>query len=1784
MSEGGSSPKTSGEEREIAAAGPAIADLAVGAAQYRIVLPHAATDYIQNKILTEGKPYEQEMLDDMAGRIAPGTLVLDVGANVGNHTLFLAAVAQCPVIAFEPNAELCDAIEESARLNPGLPPITVKRVGVGRETARAEFGAAKPNNLGAQNLVLTEGGTLDVVSLDSLDLPDRVGMLKIDVEGMEIDVLEGAAGLLRRDRPILYIECITEAQFRTISRKLKEADLSYLGCFNATPTHLFIPAEAVTIEERLEFLQRRTGQGDYRQNQLLRELRNQLAPAGAREKLALENAEALRKRGDIALRKEREAAEALLGAREQALAATAAAVKAKEEALAASAAVVGAKDEALALSQHEREAREAAREALAQIVAAKDEALALSQHEREARETARDALAQIVAAKDEALALSQHEREARETARDALAQVVAAKDETLAQVIVAKEEALTLRQLEQDSAETARDALTRVIVAKDETLAFSQREVDARETARDALAQAIRAKEETFALAQREREAQENARLALELAARTEQSLQSANNDLRQLDARHKVAEARIAELSRERAKLLADCNKLTDEARDLRQKIRKLERTVEVREFRIAAMERKINGLLERVDRVRESIAFRLGNAILALKSLAGIRAFPSAIMSMRRDARQRRLAAANKVTALVEAPQPTPEQIDTNETLDDSDRGPAFLKALPANLRSLKIAGVMDEFTRSSYAPECELLELDPDTWREQLEAFMPDLVFIESAWRGFEGKWSLKVSNRSPEIMGVIAWAARNRVPSMFWNKEDPVHFGGFQHIAQAVDHVFTTDIDCIARYRRKVGHNRVYLLPFAAQPLTHNPIEKFERQNAFCFAGSYYLKYPERQRDFQSLIELAATVAPVEIYDRNYENPHPHYEFPKEYTPYIVGNLPFDKIEKAYKGYTYGINMNTIKQSQTMFARRVFELMASNTIVLSNYSRGVRIMFGDLVVCSDNQNEIGRQLGAVTGDPVTARKFRLAGVRKVLSEHCYVHRLAYIAAKVSGQTCTVEAAPITVIGKVASLDEANHLRTCFAAQHHPNRCLVLIAANGLALSPSTTGAEAPGKAERIIAEGDQAALQTLAGESHWVAPWHPDDHYGAHYLSDLALTERYAQPDAVGKPAHFCASGDELTLLQNGEQYHPVPTLAARSALVRGDWLSTHWQAQSDPFAADWLLKGGTFLGVDEFNYCRNGRLCAADVAATVDDIPDLWTGTSLEQTILPLAESSPAAPPILPTDATGAEHFALPAETMRALAPARPPAGAVLKDAGGPVWTVRSEFAADKYGYAYLGKYFTREELNLRLNSRFELDAEVTGEGFDARSVFEFLDANKVKISHGMFRVGSAGTLAIPPNCEFVRFGLRLQGSGTLAIRRLILDDVREKPNFLIPTASVLVLGKQYPAYDDLYRYGFVHSRVRGYRKAGQRADVFRISNDQPFAFREFEGIDIVQANQDFLDLVLRQQRHEHVFVHLLDKFMWDILERHLDQVKITVWVHGAEIRAWQRRSAEFARFEDSERDRQMRLADQRLAFWRKVAANPHPNLSFVFVSETLRREAEEDLGISLQGERFAVIHNFIDGNLFAYQPKQAEDRHAVLSIRPFAAITYGNDLTVEAIRLLSQRPGFDRLSFTLIGDGELFEETVAPLRGMTNVTLERRFVTQAEIAQQHGRNGIFLCPTRLDSQGVSRDEAMASGLVPVTTNISAVPEFVDDTCGVLASPESPEELADAIERLVADPDLFLRLSAAAAARVRAQSGFAETIERELSLLQAAAPVSTNGQNGYQARLKVEAES
>ena len=135
-------------------AAPPVAGIEADGRRYELVLPNAAEDHIQKLLMQTGRPYELGMLQDMHARLAPGDLVLDIGANVGNHTLYLACVAGARVIAFEPNRDLCAAMEASLARNGVEDRVSLRVLGLGETASRAHFAEAVPQNLGTQALAL----------------------------------------------------------------------------------------------------------------------------------------------------------------------------------------------------------------------------------------------------------------------------------------------------------------------------------------------------------------------------------------------------------------------------------------------------------------------------------------------------------------------------------------------------------------------------------------------------------------------------------------------------------------------------------------------------------------------------------------------------------------------------------------------------------------------------------------------------------------------------------------------------------------------------------------------------------------------------------------------------------------------------------------------------------------------------------------------------------------------------------------------------------------------------------------------------------------------------------------------------------------------------------------------------------------------------------------------------------------------------------------------------------------------------------------------------------------------------------------------------------------------------------------------------------------------------------------------------------------------------------------------------------------------------------------------
>ncbi|MFE6507337.1 FkbM family methyltransferase [Nocardioides sp. NPDC057767] len=253
----------------------------VGGRSYAVCVPHAEADYIQSNLVRTGRPYEELMLQAMVAALEPGDLVVDVGANIGNHSLYLAVVGELHVVAYEPNPELVAGISASVEANGLSDRVVIRDVGVHASSARGTMANLDATNLGAQSVaVADEEGDFAVVALDDEHFPARVAALKIDVEGAEIDVLEGATALIERDRPLLYVECGTLAGYQKVSSWMIRMGYAQTGTFNLTPTHLFRPASGTPEEAEVVAALVTATEEIYRLTSLKMALRAQLEEQG----------------------------------------------------------------------------------------------------------------------------------------------------------------------------------------------------------------------------------------------------------------------------------------------------------------------------------------------------------------------------------------------------------------------------------------------------------------------------------------------------------------------------------------------------------------------------------------------------------------------------------------------------------------------------------------------------------------------------------------------------------------------------------------------------------------------------------------------------------------------------------------------------------------------------------------------------------------------------------------------------------------------------------------------------------------------------------------------------------------------------------------------------------------------------------------------------------------------------------------------------------------------------------------------------------------------------------------------------------------------------------------------------------------------------------------------------------------------------------------------------------------------------------------------------------------
>jgi len=181
-------------------------------------------------------------LEAFAKIVQPGAVVVEVGANIGAHTVELSRLVgrDGEVHAFEPQRIVFQALCANAALNQ-CTNIYARQAAVGERAGTIFVPPLDPtvrNNFGGVSLQgVAYGEVVPLLTLDSLDLP-ACHLLKADVEGMEVEVLKGAMQLIQTHRPLMYLE--NDRVERSEELLLTVAGLEYIAYWHFPP--LFNPA------------------------------------------------------------------------------------------------------------------------------------------------------------------------------------------------------------------------------------------------------------------------------------------------------------------------------------------------------------------------------------------------------------------------------------------------------------------------------------------------------------------------------------------------------------------------------------------------------------------------------------------------------------------------------------------------------------------------------------------------------------------------------------------------------------------------------------------------------------------------------------------------------------------------------------------------------------------------------------------------------------------------------------------------------------------------------------------------------------------------------------------------------------------------------------------------------------------------------------------------------------------------------------------------------------------------------------------------------------------------------------------------------------------------------------------------------------------------------------------------------------------------------------------------------------------------------------------------------
>lgn len=549
------------------------------------------------------------------------------------------------------------------------------------------------------------------------------------------------------------------------------------------------------------------------------------------------------------------------------------------------------------------------------------------------------------------------------------------------------------------------------------------------------------------------------------------------------------------------------------------------------------------------------------------------------------------------------------------------------------------LRVAVILDEFSALSFGFEWQQLELSLGAWEAEMTAARPDFLFVESAWAGNGGAWKYQLTGTSGpkrELRQLLDYCREKGIPTIFWNKEDPPHYDDFLEAARLFDHVFTSDSNRLSSYKRDLGHSNVGVLQFAAQPAIHNPARPRNgwHTRSVAFAGMYFAhKYPERREQLHLLLEGAEQATKnqrdgLEIYARH-AGRDANYSFPPPFNKRVVGTLSYREMLVAYKAYKVFLNANSVVESPSMCARRIFEITAAGTTVVSTPSLALeRLWASDEQYIVRSREEAAEVLAALLRNPALSDRQLHRAQRRIWANHTYAHRAETVICAAKPDSAVAVALPsvsllvatmrpyqlesvFRTVGSFLGVDIelvlVTHGYTVHAARIRELKIKYGVENVKVIEQPS----------EVSLGECLNSAVAASSGQV--LSKLDDDDFYSPNYLQDLLHALDYSGAEIVGKKAHYVkVAAYDATLIRYENSEHSYtnsvmgPTITGRRETFEANPFPNVGRGEDTEFLRAVRAGGGVIYAADRYNYCQmrgsedhTWKISDASIAASGD---------------------------------------------------------------------------------------------------------------------------------------------------------------------------------------------------------------------------------------------------------------------------------------------------------------------------------------------------------------------------------------------------------------------------------------------------------------------------------------------------------------------------------------------------------------------------------------------------